>query len=250
MREATARKIRMLAGLFFWAATALGAERSSPYLVSKEQLQTTIRTIALRPVVLPAGTEDAEALTQRIEQLIVDKLAAKGFQTVSASAFAQVWRQLAERSGGVFNAVTGEPDKKKLEAVRDHTLRELARLHHIDAVIVPTVYLDSWIPGIRLGLPGYYYAADEAVVWHGQPLRDVPAFRPQKVIGSHLGISLMDLSAVRTYGMSAYIELTKVYIARGYEEKPRSQLYRTDRLQRAVNAALDPLFSVEKNTQP
>jgi hypothetical protein len=60
---------------------------------------------------------------------------------------------------------------------------------------------------------------------------------------------LIDLSGVQVYAINSYIEPLKVYVARGYEEKPRSQLYGAQRMQRAVTAVMDPLFSPDNKAQ-
>jgi hypothetical protein len=240
-----------LAAVLFAGGDARG-EENDPYLVPKEEVQRKVRTIALTPVVLPAGTEDPEPVRQLFESLLVQKLQRKGFTTVPSAEFASTWLRMSERLGGVYDPLTGEPREGQYDAAWEHTTRELARRFSADAVLQPVVGPGDWIPGVKLALPREYYAIlGEAITWRGKPIfASAPNF-PQKLRGVALGVRLFDLTGAPMYAYSAGIEWYQVYIARSREDRPRREMYASaERNQGAVDRALDSLISVGQPATP
>lgn len=224
------------------------AEEFTPYVIPAEQFAARVHRIALQPLALPAGTERAAAVRAELEGLITAALRAKGYVVVESTAYDAIWRQMATRLGGTFDPVTGARRDEAFAAARDHTGRELARLHEVDAILDPFVTIGAAPYGATGGLefgPFFSYETwDEPLLWEGRTIAGSVANRPQQVRGSYLNVIITDLAGDTLYGIRSGIEWTDVYAARGHEEKPPAQRFATpERNRRAVSIALDPLVA-------
>ena len=236
----------------FARVESAGAGEDDPYLVPREEVQRKVRTIALWPVILPAGTEDAEPIRTLFESLIVQKLQSKGFATVAPDELASVWRRMSERLGGVYDPLTGEIRKERYDAAWQHATRELGRRFGVDAVLEVAINEDDWLPRIKLGLGRDYYAVmGELITWGGEPIFASAPNLPQKLRGVALGVRLFDLTGTVMYAYSAGIEWCRIFVARSHEERPRREMYTSvTRNQGAVDRALGALVSVAEPAAP
>lgn len=227
------------AGLLALAAAA-GAEDFDPYKIPRAQFAARVHTIALKPLWLPVGTPQPERVRQTFEALLADGLRAKGYAVVPSSAYETLWRQMSERLGGTYDPVTGDARKEAHDAARDHTGRELARLHQIDAVLDAAIGIGRASFGRGLFS---YYTWDEPLRWQGRSLGTYIDDVPQQVLGAYLNVVITDLAGVELYGIRAPIEWTAVYVGRGFEKKPPAEIYdEAERNQRAVALDLEPLI--------
>lgn len=242
-RAHDAAAVLLLAAAF--AAGPSAAESFDPYAIPKEQFQARVHTIVLKPLDLRAKTPNADAVRQQFEALLTGGLRAKGYTVVPSREYERIWREMSARLGGTFDPVTGEPVKEKYEAAREHTARELARLHGADAILDPYIRISD------AGWGGFFVFSTwhEALRWQGGQIVAAPATMPQRVLGAFLNVVISDLAGIELYGMRAGIEWTAVYAARGHEDKPIEQIYdEPDRNQHAVDIALERLIPAAKRS--
>lgn len=213
-----------------------------PYAVPRESVRTRVKTIALRPVVLPPATADAPAARAAIEGAVTRTLQAKGYAVIPSTEFENIWHRMAQQLGGVFDPITGKLDEKKHAVAYDFTARELATRFRADAALLPAVSQDELVAsdgGFK------FWAAGEAITWRGEPLRPGlgGANRPQRVLGTYLAVFLHDPQGNGMYALRAPLEWNRVYVARSYEGRPPRDLYKPAHVQRVVDATLDPLVA-------
>lgn len=226
-------------------APGSGAEEFDPYEIPQEQFQARVHTVALKPFGVPWDTANNDAVRQTFETLITEGLRAKGYTVVSSAEYEKVWQQMSERLGGTFDTVTGEARKAEYDAAREHSGRELARLHGVDAILEAFIYIDD----APFGGFFAYSTWDESLRWQGRTIPVATWTRPQKVFGAHLNVVIRDLAGTKLYGIACGIEWTAVYAARGYEEKAPHLLYdEPDRNRRAVDIDLRPLIPAAKRS--
>lgn len=234
-RSGRARAIALLVAALAAPARADGYD---PYRIARAQFREQVARLVLRPLVLPAGTPDAERVRSDFEALIADALTRRGYAVVSSRVFADTWQRFSGDLGGVFDPVTGRPDPKKYELAWQHSVRELERSHEVDAVLSAEIAIEPMAFGI-----GWWWweAAGQPLRWQGHKLPSAPNQQPQRVEGPYLGVVIQDRAQVPLYEGRLALAWSRIYLARGYEEVPPAELY----ADRARNReAVEQLLSV------
>lgn len=220
------------------ASTAAGAD-FDPHKIPRDEFRRRVRTIALRPLFIPPEIENADTVRVRFEALITAALQRKGYTVIASRELEQTWQQLSEKTGGVYDPITGKPDEKKLETVKNYTARELAQRHKVNAVVASYISLNAVLPGVspwtgRIDLWG------DPITFNGGTV----AAMPQRVVAAILNVAIYDTDWVELYEMWAGIEWVKVFILRGYDVKPTGRAYNDDnRNQHAIDLIFDPLVA-------
>jgi hypothetical protein len=253
MRRCDTLVVLALIGLVI--AGGAGASDYDPYKIPKDQLQTRVHKIALVPIALPADTPDADGVRQRLERMITQKLTSKGYTSIPSTEYGKIWLRMAHQLGGIYDPITGEPDKDKLKTAHDYTARELSERLGADTLLDSYVVIGELLPYVKPGLPmPHFFAGDEILVWQGKPIEagdphffDAPEGNlPQKVFGTRLNVGIYDLAGTHLYGISVDMQWTKVFVARNHEDRPVTQLYQDPSiLEHAVNVVLDPLVPAQ-----
>ncbi len=228
--------------------TRATADDFNPYVIPREQFATRVHTIALVPVSLPAEAPNPEAVGSLIEGMVAETVRAKGYAVVDSSVWAIVWRRMSEQVGGTYDPMTGSVRQEAFKAVWEHTSRELARLHGVDAILTASVS-QGRAPFGRDFFSGYA-TWDEWLTWRGERIGPHIMHTPQLVLGTYQDIVIRDLAGTKLYGISVGIQWTTVYIARGYERRPLGELYSPAHLRKAIDTDLEPLIHAKGKSAP
>jgi hypothetical protein len=210
---------------------------------AKEQVLATVRTIALRPVALPARFENREAIQRQFETELTAALVAAGFRVVPGADFDAVWRQNARRLGGVFDIVTGELADDKFNTCYEYTARELARLYDVDAIAILALTPGAVQGGFARQHHGGYlaYAVGDPVVIGGKELRTSRFDELQVIYGGHFEFGLYDLAGLSLYSTKVPVDWYRIYWNRSYIQREEPPLSNPTRNSAAVREAVRPL---------
>jgi hypothetical protein len=222
------------------------AGQDGPFRIPKEELRSSVKTIALESLRVEEGMVAAGAdLRRSIEATIQKQLGQAGFRVVPPSASDEARRSVAGKLGGLYDPITGRADAQKLRTAEQLIASELARLHGADAVLTPHLVYDSVqadLDGILLPFTAPVRALGERIVWRGQPMSaggDVSY--PQKVVVNSIVVRIRDLALNDLYIHDMPIEWTRVYAIRTYQDRPGGELKRPEVIRGAIERVLAPL---------
>lgn len=138
-----------LASLVFVAAcTPAWKNRPTPFATPRDAFYPSLKVIAVTPIVLPRDVDDPETVRVKFHRLIEERLKDEGFQVVPAAELAPVVEAAIAERGGIFDPITGQVDKAKLEAVEAVVRRAAREQLHADAILEPGIVVRS--AGVRL----------------------------------------------------------------------------------------------------
>ncbi len=201
------------------------ADDFDPFSMSKEYFAASVRTIALAPLIFPAGTENQEKVGAILEAAIRVRLEEMRYTVVPSQIFGRQWVDFSTKLGGVYDPVTGETRDEVWKTAYEYTTRALRDSHDVDAVAYPAVTVAALSVISPLDL-AYSAANNEGLRWKGMQLPVHLYNRPQLVLGNHLAIRIIDLNGERMYGVRYPIEVTVTFVAGSYEEKPQSERFK------------------------
>jgi hypothetical protein len=122
------------------ATTQLGAaEADAVFVLPRAELVTSVKTIGVMPVDLPAIVPDADEVAARLEQEIVARLQQGGFNVVAPAAARAVKQRGQEALGGAFDPMTGLAIPERVEALGEFMRHEYQALHPVDAILYVAV---------------------------------------------------------------------------------------------------------------
>ncbi len=113
----------------------------NPFQISEERFRTTVKRIALAPIVVPLELGISESTKLRFDSLIEAKLKDAGFDTFPAKNWGEVMERILLEVGGVFDPRTGSPDETKVKTVLARTGNEIRGRFQFDAVLLPRVHV-------------------------------------------------------------------------------------------------------------
>ncbi len=116
-----------------------------PFIKSRSEIFNTVHVLSMTPVLL-ADFDRKDEVAARYEALITERLETAGFKVIPSSEYSSIWDPMIERSGGMFDPVTGVLDEEKMAALRLHTTNELVAKFDIDAYVRPAIMVikASW----------------------------------------------------------------------------------------------------------
>jgi hypothetical protein len=242
-----------LALLFSWTllmATSCVPTRLAyePFKIGREEFFARVKVIALAPVSIPEGLENAEQVKGKYEELIARTLRGRGFIVVPSSEFDKVYKKTIEQMGGVYDPMTGKFDNVKGKAVGSHVFRELQRVAHSDAVLIPKVVvltvrhfngLAKW-DGVTESIGGGQISGTLDWFW--------ATSRYSGVSGSMSALSLVvfidDMNAVTMYENAGGIQLLGKYSGNEFEPFPQAEILSSeDRYRTSTELALGALIN-------
>lgn len=124
----------MLVALTAHSPNTFGAEKYDPYFMDKRTLKKEYKRIALAPIESPSSLAMPESAKQIIEAQITKRLKKRGYTVIPSTVLKDIRKTMIDQVGGLTNAKTGEADVAKVDAVRDHSLRELWLTQDFDAL--------------------------------------------------------------------------------------------------------------------
>lgn len=128
------RALVAIVGLTFLLSPALAAKKDDAYLdSSKRDFKKNYKVIALAPVDADAVLKIPDSAKVVIEQEITARLQKRGYTVIPSSVLGSIRNRMEEQVGGT-TAENGELDLARLQAVREHSLRELWFRETFDAL--------------------------------------------------------------------------------------------------------------------
>jgi hypothetical protein len=217
----------------------------NPYKIPEDQFRSTIKTVALSPIIVPDGLEKPDQVKAKFESLLDAKLRKLGFKVIPSSEYDAIWKKMMDKVGGYFDPVTGKRDDAKFKAVRTHTLREVNTKLKADAVVYSLIRVFP-VP----------FNSNQAS-WHGTSESLVAGGALQKFFSNQFhgtvsalsfGVNISDPNEVDMYVNWGGIQvLGRVSGWQVVNIPPEEILTNEERNAAAVEIALDPL---EKQPEP
>jgi len=108
-----------------------GSKRARPLTRGVGLTETGLLVVSCskpRSTALAASCESARTLSSStgLNESCQNPDSKNGLEVIAAQEFSESWNGFAAQVGGVYDSVTGQPDPKKYQAVRDFTSRELS----------------------------------------------------------------------------------------------------------------------------
>jgi hypothetical protein len=221
----------------------------TPFKVPKEEFYAKTKTIALAPLVVTEGISDLEPVKATYESLLEAKLKEAAFSVLPSSVFADIFKQITEQVGGIYDPITGKIDEAKSKTVQEYTCEELGTKCNADVILFPSIQVFS------------VYWSGGAAIWHGtsEPISSVghvllETFAGISGSGTVPALSLIvifqDLYGGIKYVNYGGIQLMKKHAKGGYVSVPREKLFSDEeRNKNSVNIALGPLLEKTEPTK-
>ncbi len=124
----------LLSAVLLIAGTASAAKKDDAYLVNKRNFKKTYNVIALAPVDADPYLEMSPAVAAMLEEEVTARLQKRGYTVIPSTVLAGIRKTMEAQVGGITDADTGQVNRAKEQAVRDHAFRELWFQHEFDAV--------------------------------------------------------------------------------------------------------------------
>ena len=124
----------LLSFILLVAGSALAAKKDDAYLVNKRDFKKTYKVIALAPVDADSYLEMPPAVAAMLEQEVTARLQKRGYTVIPSTVLADIRKTMEAQVGGITDAESGQVDRAKQLAVRDHAFRELWFQHEFDAL--------------------------------------------------------------------------------------------------------------------
>jgi len=115
-------------------SAAWSKEEVSPYIISKKEFKKSIKSIAILPLQVDNEFQLNEETQSMITELFEKELDKQGFDVIPSKVFAAIKTQMIEQVGDQKNA-DGTWNIPKLQAVADHSQREMILQHDFDALV-------------------------------------------------------------------------------------------------------------------
>jgi hypothetical protein len=119
-----------------WALITLPAAAANvTFAVPRAQLITTIKTVGVMPVEMDEAVPNPDEVAARLEQDITQRLQRAGFTVVPASEMRAIRARGLTTLGGVYDPMTGLPNREKVDAVREFSRQEYRVQHPVDGIL-------------------------------------------------------------------------------------------------------------------
>jgi len=238
--------MRFLSVTVLFAAVALcscsskpRAPESDPFLSSNRELNSTVRILAVAPVLIPEGLEDPAPVIGIFASLIDEELSSRGFSVVRPQDYEKSWKAVVGDSGDFVDPKTGERDEAAMSRAMTLTLEKLGAEFQIKGVVFPSI--------VVVEAP---FAAGSAC-WDGVEQRvETGDFMTRFLSGSQHGvvgalslkISIRSPAGEALYQRQGGIEVLSTMAGRDFSAVPRKELFQNlERNRNAVEAAFKPL---------
>ena len=116
------------------AGVAIGAGKEDPFRINKRDFKKQYKVIALTPVDADPYLNMPDSVATILEQEITEHLQKRGYTVVPSSVLAGIRKTMEAQVGGFVDPDTGQTNYEKVNAVREHSLRELWFSEQFDAL--------------------------------------------------------------------------------------------------------------------
>lgn len=123
-----------------WCALAIvqnsvSAAAESAFKVPRQTIVETVKTIAVMPLKVAEGVPDSEGVALRYESQVASRLEGAGFTVIPASTMREILERLKKTLGGLYDPMTGDPNKEKVKAFNEFARNEFASTYKPDALL-------------------------------------------------------------------------------------------------------------------
>ncbi len=182
-----------------------------PYEVPRNLFRKRVTTIALWPITLPSEFEERDELKAELEARLTRKLEGFGFEVVESDVVREVWTELSEKLGGVYDRHTGAEISEKHELAWEYLFQQLGASHGVNAVLEAWVSYNEINPIVGWSYRGMPYG--NPITWGGENLGSSPAEQPLLLVGPSLNVTILDREHAKLYGVQMAIEWSAAYLA-------------------------------------
>ena len=136
MRDAASAALHALlvsAALAIAATPAAGADPGPA--VPRAGLTTRIKTIGLMPLEIEQAIANPDEVASRLEGYVTERLQGGGFTVVPASEMRAIRGRALASLGGVYDPMTGLPNRERLAALQEFSSQEYRMQHPVDATL-------------------------------------------------------------------------------------------------------------------
>ncbi len=214
-----------------------------PFRIPAAQFDARVHKIALAPTQVRSDLEESFGLSARIDariQEIFRTRPAPKPDLLPTLVFEAVWLEMSSRLGGAYDPRTGAAREDVFPFVEEHTRREVDLRHGANATM--RIRVESEIMEAEAFKEGWF-AGGERLSWRGQPIPNLFEYVPQRVLGYFVSVSIVDVLGRELYNVQAPIAWHRIYLLQGYEDRdPAEALGSADKLERALQAVLTPIF--------
>ncbi|HEY8123795.1 MAG TPA: hypothetical protein VII78_20920 [Myxococcota bacterium] len=212
--------------------------RREPFSVPADQVKARVHTVAIRPPRIEAPYDFPPEATARHTAVLQRELERAGLTVVPAGAYARAWIEASARLGGVYDPLTGVADPEKWKLAREHTLRELMRVHAIDAVL-DWGYFEAPIYDLD-GSPPYWVAGGEPLRIDGAKLRVYDAgIGANRVVGLWAWATLSDRADGELYGRATEVAWSQLRLGARLEQRELSEVLGANSDKRVAHLLVD-----------
>jgi hypothetical protein len=121
--------------LIGFAIVPISNAKNEAPVVDRAAIQAAIKTVGVMPIQVPGYLPDADAVARRYEIELQARLAAAGFEVVGPDAMREINARLAKSMGGLYDPMTGEPQKEKVEAHARFARTEYLAANKVDGLL-------------------------------------------------------------------------------------------------------------------
>jgi hypothetical protein len=115
-------------------ATPVAGADAKP-AAQRAELTTRIKTIGLMPLEIEQAIADPDEVTSRLEGYVTERLQGGGFTVVPASEMRAIRGRALASLGGVYDPLTGLPNRERLAALQEFSAQEYRMQHPVDATL-------------------------------------------------------------------------------------------------------------------
>jgi hypothetical protein len=247
---------RMMVGTTLLAAliaAGCAGKAYDPFRISADEFRRRVKTIAVARVVVPSGVGELGA-SAKFHPVLESRLQAAGFTVVPAEQVREVWDAKANELGGLFDQQTGAVNEAKAAALMTHVREQMKERFSADALVLPYVrrVTASFSSIPFAGISARWYGASESIVTSSVDNVLTPQVSG-KIPALSLIVRIEDLTGTLLYSNAGGIQVVEklkpgagAFSRETFVAVPRSEIFADpQRIQQAVNYALDPFFTRE-----
>jgi hypothetical protein len=98
-------------------------------------LLTHIKRVGIMPPRVLEFVGPRPEVKAHLEAQVTEKLTAAGFTVIGSQAYTNAYDEMNKKIGGIYSAQSGDLDRKKESAVRDHALRTFVESEKLDGLV-------------------------------------------------------------------------------------------------------------------
>lgn len=243
----------LILGLALLPGESLAKKKDEVPPVDRAALHAALKKVGIIPMRVPAVVPDGEKVAQRFEAAVAQRLQDAGFEVVPADAMREIRANLGKALGGIYDPITGDASKEKVDARNQFARNEYLATHKVDGFAYPSVLVrqansySMWAEwdGVEERVTGQ--SAFKSVMTYAGQMGDgiVPALSLALVLEDRDGKRLYD----RVAGLQLLSYLRMGWIPKLHDVDPDYLLTDLQRDTRALALLFDPLTGAKSGAE-